>query len=87
MIKLEQPRFGNNPEETIDDYSLYAAIPTNACLPSFKVSIAIIMLYKLKYVLCIIKNSKVDIRCNNCIIFLFEGSSGSSCPTILSKEQ
>ena len=29
----------NNQNNIVDDYSIYAAIPTNTCLPSFKVKI------------------------------------------------
>ena len=40
IINGEKTRHGMNDQSNIiDDYSIYAAIPTNTCLPSFKVRI------------------------------------------------
>ena len=40
MLNVDKTKFGSSQQSNlIDDYALYAAIPTNACLPSFKVQI------------------------------------------------
>ena len=38
MATSENAKLGSKPEKAMmDNYALYAAIPTNVCLPSFKV--------------------------------------------------